>query len=259
MQIRHPSIPGATPISVTIAAIMRRFTKEFTIVNPAGINDSTYANITFWMNGGASGGQKLQAYGLLDGSGGAATAQAPRVALAAPPANTWQLYTVCRLSSLSVCQSAQLHRLGLLLFRIQRAGSNQIPTFYMDDITLVTGTATNPVSAGTNALISILVNAQSNRIAINPMIYGTAFATSNQLMDLNFTMNRSGGNSETRYNWQTNAHNLAADWYFESYPDSSSTPGATADAFVADSVNGGAQPMISILDDREVGRPSWAA
>ncbi|MGH7979777.1 MAG: glycoside hydrolase family 44 protein, partial [Limisphaerales bacterium] len=72
-------------------------------------------------------------------------------------------------------------------------------------------------------------------------------ATSNQLGDLNFTMNRMGGNNETRDNWQINAHNLDADWYFESYPDSSSTtPGNTVDNFVANSKNGGAQPMITI-------------
>ena len=78
------------------------------------------------------------------------------------------------------------------------------------------------------------------------MIYGVAFATSNQLADLNFTMNRSGGNAETRYNWQLNAHNHAADWYFESIDDGNATPGATADAFVANSKYGGAQPMITI-------------
>jgi hypothetical protein len=59
-------------------------------------------------------------------------------------------------------------------------------------------------------------------------------------------MNRSGGNAETSYNWQLNAHNRASDFYFESIDDGNSTPGATADSFVADSKNGGAQAMITI-------------
>src|SRR4029077_8627724 len=59
-------------------------------------------------------------------------------------------------------------------------------------------------------------------------------------------LNRSGGNAETRYNWQLNAHNHANDWYFESLADSPSTPGAAADDFVANSKNGGAEPMITI-------------
>jgi hypothetical protein len=230
-----PVHSGSDSISITIT----NGYDGIQIVNPSGINDSTFTNITFWLNGGASGGQRLQAYGMLN-VGGTVTAQAPRVALATVPANTWQLYTVS-LSSLGVANQANFSG-----FVVQDVSGAPEPKFYLDDITLVSGSVTNPVSSGTNAPITIVMNAQSNRLAISPMIYGTAFATSNQLMDLNFTMNRSGGNSETRYNWQTNAHNLAADWYFESYPDSSSTPGATADAFVSDSVNGGAQPMISI-------------
>jgi hypothetical protein len=63
---------------------------------------------------------------------------------------------------------------------------------------------------------------------------------------LNFPINRSGGNAETRYNWQLNAHNHAADWYFESIDDGDATPGASADDFVANSRNGGAQAMITI-------------
>ena len=91
-----------------------------------------------------------------------------------------------------------------------------------------------------------MVDAQRNRHLISPLIYGVAFASSNQLADGHFTVNRSGGNEETTYNWQANAHGKGADYYFESYPDSSSTPGATADSFVADSKNGGAQTMITV-------------
>jgi hypothetical protein len=127
-------------------------------------------------------------------------------------------------------------------FWLQAEGSSTIPTFYVDDISLVT----NVIIAGTNTPISISINASSNRIPISPLIYGVAFASSNQLSDLNFTMNRSGGNAETCYNWQLNAHNHAADWYFESIDDGNATPGATADAFVANSKYGGAQPMITI-------------
>jgi hypothetical protein len=94
--------------------------------------------------------------------------------------------------------------------------------------------------------VTVQVDALANRHPISPLIYGVAFASSNQMKDLNFTINRSGGNSETRYNWQINAHNLAADWFFESYPDASATSGASADDFVANSKAGSAQPMITI-------------
>jgi hypothetical protein len=44
--------------------------------------------------------------------------------------------------------------------------------------------------------VAITVDAQAGRHPISPLIYGVAFASSNQLADLNFTLNRSGGNSE---------------------------------------------------------------
>jgi hypothetical protein len=46
------------------------------------------------------------------------------------------------------------------------------------------------------------MDANANRRAINPLIYGVAFAETAVLSDLNAPLNRSGGNSTTRYNWQ---------------------------------------------------------
>ena len=76
--------------------------------------------------------------------------------------------------------------------------------------------------------------------------YGVAFASTSDLLDLNSPLNRSGGNSETRYNWQLDAHNRANDWYYISLSDGSGTPGQNADDFVTTSRNGGAEPMLTI-------------
>jgi hypothetical protein len=200
------------------------------------LNSTPYTSISFWADGGASGGQKLQVYGLLDVGGTNNFGQSARYQLASLPAGTWQQFTVS-LSVLGVAGQANFTG-----FAIQDSTGTAQPTFYLDDISLVS--ATN--STATGGPVTITVNAQLNRHVISPQIYGTAFATSNQLQDLNFTMNRSGGNNETRYNWQLNAHNIDADWYFESIADASATPGATADAFVANSKLGGAQAMITI-------------
>ncbi len=193
-------------------------------------NSNGYTNLTFWINGGASGGQQLQIYAELT------NVTEPTITLPKLATNTWQQFTLS-LSALGVANQPDFIR-----FSIQDHLGTAQPTFYVDDITL-TAAPTGPV---TNAPVTITVNAQLNRHPISPQIYGTAFATSNQLQDLNFTMNRSGGNAETSYNWQLNAHNHAADWYFESIDDGNATPGETADAFVANSKNGGAQAMITI-------------
>ena len=104
-----------------------------------------------------------------------------------------------------------------------------------------------PAYAATNATVTIQVDAAADRHPISPLIYGIAFGTSNQLKDLNVPLNRSGGNSTTRYNWTTNASNHASDWYFESLQESGgSAPGATVDQFISDSKNGGAQAAITV-------------
>jgi hypothetical protein len=63
---------------------------------------------------------------------------------------------------------------------------------------------------------------------------------------LNAPLNRMGGNGMTTYNWSLNAENLAADWYFESYPQESATAGEQADTFISESRTGGAAPMITV-------------
>lgn len=116
--------------------------------------------------------------------------------------------------------------------------------FYDASNTLASAAAT--ITVVSNAPVALFVNALANRHPISPLIYGTAFASSNRLAELNFTVNRSGGNSETRYNWQLNAHNRAADWYFQSLADTTNTPGASANDHVAHSKLGGAEPMLTV-------------
>ena len=200
------------------------------------MSDAPYASISFWLNGGASGGQHLQMYGLLEVGTNLNTYAGVSYPLSTPPANTWTNYTVS-LSALGVSNVANFTG-----FVIQDSAGTAEPTFYLDNIQL----NTNASPAGPNPTNYIGIDAGSNRNPISPMIYGVAFATSNELEDLNFTMNRSGGNEESTYNWQINAHGKGADWYFESYPDDSATPGESADSIVANSKATGAQPLITI-------------
>jgi hypothetical protein len=96
--------------------------------------------------------------------------------------------------------------------------------------------------------VNITVNAAIGQHAINPMIYGTAFATTAQLQDLNSPYNRSGGNAETRYNWQNNSSNHASDWYFETIASDNggSNPSGDADYFISTTKAAGAQATITI-------------
>jgi hypothetical protein len=197
----------------------------------SAFDSSVYTNLTFWINGGASGGQQLQIYAEL------ATGAKPAINLPTLAANTWQQISFS-LAALGVANQPNFIR-----FSIQDRSGAAEPTFYVDDIILQAGA---PILPGTNANVTIQIDAQANRHAINPLIYGVAFASSSQLLDLNAPLHRSGGNGTTTYNWQNNAWNHAADWYFESIAESSSAAGGDGDDFITTSKNGGAQAMLTI-------------
>ncbi|HZL13400.1 MAG TPA: glycoside hydrolase family 44 protein [Verrucomicrobiae bacterium] len=226
-----PVHSGDDSVSVTIANAW----DGLQIVH-ASMDDSAYTNINFWLNGG-SGGQKLQVYGLLN-IGGTVTAQSARFLIGPLVVGSWQQFKV-PLSALGI--AGQNNFSG---FVIQDALGTTQPTFYVDDITLQSGP---PPPSATNANVTVQIDALMNRHPINPLIYGVAFATtSSQLSDLNVPIHRSGGNATTRYNWQINAANRAADWYFESIAEKSSVPGGDGDDFIQESKTGGAQAMLTI-------------
>jgi len=209
---------GTKSISVTAGAWQAIY------LHHDAFDSSGFTNVTFWIHGGSPGGQRLQLQALLSG--------AAQTAFPIRATNGWQEITVS-LATLGAANKPDLDG-----FWIQDSTGAAQPTFYIDDVRLIAGAPSGP--------ITLQVDASANRHAIDPRIYGVAFASQAQVADLNTPLNRSGGNSESRYNWQINAHNRAADWYFESLADSSATPGAEADNHVSASKLGGAEPMLSI-------------
>ena len=191
---------------------------------------SQFTNLTFWINGG-SGGQLVQVQATISGA-----AQTP-VVLAALPVNAWRQETIS-LAALGVANATAFDG-----FWIQAQSGSLIPTFYVDDISL----STNAVTVGTNSTVAVQIDAAGKLRAINPLIYGVAFAgNSNQLLDLNVPLHRSGGNSETRYNWSNNVTSIASDYYFECLPSSPNVPGGDADNFFQMSKGGGAAAMLTV-------------
>ena len=103
----------------------------------------------------------------------------------------------------------------------------------------------NP-SYAQNAAVTVSVNAQANRRAISPQIYGIAYGSSAVLSDLNIPLNRLGGNNTSRYNWMLNADNRANDYYFESIGDASAVAGERGDTFFSTTRSANAQAMVTI-------------
>src|SRR5947209_17393872 len=84
------------------------------------------------------------------------------------------------------------------------------------------------------------VDANANVHAIDPNIYGSAFASTAQLADLRLPLNRNGGNASDTYSLAQDATNHASDWFFESIPLGSGN-GQGMDSFISATKAGGAQ------------------
>jgi len=89
------------------------------------MSTALYGSLSFWMNGGAKGGQVIAVQGVLSG-----TAQTT-YRLPALAANTWKQFTI-PLSSLGVADKTDFDR-----FWFQLTSSGTTNTFYIDDVQLV--------------------------------------------------------------------------------------------------------------------------
>ncbi len=101
------------------------------------------------------------------------------------------------------------------------------------------------ISEGGSAII-ITVDAAKSRRAIDPRIYGSAYADDAAIKDLRLPVHRLGGNNTSRYNWKQNADNRGNDWFFQSIGDDSPVPGERIDTFITRSKKNGTEPMITV-------------
>jgi len=165
-----------------------------------GMTNTAYASISFWLNGGASGGQQLQMYGNLY-VGGANTAQSARYHLNTPLANMWQQYIV-PLSALGVANTTNFTG-----FAIQDSVGSAEPTFYLDDIQLVNATAPALTHLTVSASQSIRT-ADARWFGMNVAVWDSAFDTSLTLTVLTNIGARAlrfpGGSASDDYHWVYN-------------------------------------------------------
>jgi hypothetical protein len=98
-----------------------------------------------------------------------------------------------------------------------------------------------------NSATTVSVDVSANRHPINPNVYGINWGEAPDAA-LNVTISRHGGNANSRYNWQLDAHSSGSDWYFETYSDGNTTPGASVDDSIRTSRAAltGAELMITI-------------
>lgn len=155
---------------------------------------AAYSNLTFWANGGASGGQALQLY-LQYG-----TNSGPTVALAKLPANSWQFYQVS-LAKLGVANVTNLNRINLQLTTSGSSG-----TFYVDDVQLTAKPA--PLVHLTVQAGAPIRSADFRWFGVNTAVWDGNFdtaATIDLLREMGTRILRfPGGSLSDEYHWASN-------------------------------------------------------
>ncbi len=162
------------------------------------MTNAAFGAVIFWLNGGPTGGQRLQMYGNL---GVVPVAPSARYYLAAPPANTWQQYVV-PLAALGVANTTNFSG-----FAFQDSTGSAKPVFYLDDIQLVStsGPAIThlPVNAGRTVR-----TADARWFGINAAQWDITFDTPSTISQLAAIGARSlrfpGGANSDDYNWLYN-------------------------------------------------------
>jgi hypothetical protein len=145
---------------------------------------------------------------------------------------------------------ATLARLNVM----DRIGAAQ-NTFFLDDIELLplpVGQATPTPAPGPALSIDIA----ADRAPISPLIYGMNFGDFLQAdmalaAELDLPVQRWGGNSVTRYNWQIDTINTANDYFFQNIRNENSNTntlpsGSASDRFVAANKANGTHSIITV-------------
>ena len=101
------------------------------------------------------------------------------------------------------------------------------------------------------ATIAVNIDPNADRHAVSPQIFGMNFGDAAQMSRLKVPVRRWGGNSVTRYNWETDTHNTASDWFFTNYasdvPNPAALPdGSSADTFVDEIRAAGGEALITV-------------
>lgn len=108
-------------------------------------------------------------------------------------------------------------------------------------------------ASGIAAPISVSVDFAANVHPVSPLIFGVAHGISVGNVQMGYRVDRWGGISIARWNWQIDVHNTASDYSCENIPDCEAsictgTPplGKSTDAFIGATQVSGALPSATI-------------
>jgi alpha-N-arabinofuranosidase len=181
-----PIYTGSYDISVTVSNY-----SALSIQYPSWLNNSPYASLTFWINGGPVGGQQLTVYGTLNNFG-----QTAYPLTLAP--NIWR-QVIIPLSTLGVANKTNFTGLW-----IQGSLATAQPTFYVDDVQLNATTA--PAVVNLNVDVSqTMRTADARWFGLNTATWDGYLGSSSTLPALKnagvLALRWPGGSTSDDYNW----------------------------------------------------------
>ena len=200
-----------------------------------------YQDLTFWVHGGSAGGQTIWVIVTDNYVAVSATIDvATLVPGGAIEPGRWQLATL-DFDEQSLT-SGTFNGLNIM----DGIGTLQ-PPLYIDDIVFDERTSAPPAGDP----VGVTVDTSANVHPFSPYIFGVAFGDASRNGEVGYTVDRWGGNSVTRYNWQVDVHSTASDYYYENIPgasDRTEVPpiGNDADAFVGAALAAGIEPLMTI-------------
>jgi alpha-L-arabinofuranosidase len=163
-------------------------------IHHADFDTTLYTNISFWINGGASGGQPLQISGILGTS-----SQSP-TSLPILPANSWQQLSI-PLTSLGIA-----NKTNCTGFWIQMKGGGNTNDFFVDDIQLIS----KPGPAQTHITVNVnqpLRQVDARLFGVNTAIWDANFDKPETLSLLRemgcLALRFPGGSLSDQYHWAT--------------------------------------------------------
>jgi len=203
-----PVHSGNNSVSVSIASAWQ----GLQIVHSA-FDSTPYGSVSFWINGGASGGQQLQVSGLAQ-VGTTQNVWQTAFSLGTLPTSSWQQFTI-PLSALGLANKS--NATGIVIQ--DRIGAAQ-PTFYVDDIQFNAKAAPALVHVSLNATQSVRT-ADARHFGVNFTMWDSNFDPPNHTTTISLlkemgclTARMPGGSLSDEYHWASNT-TLANTWQWQ--------------------------------------------
>lgn len=234
------SFTQTSPVHAGSAAIGVSYTGGWSGLQlgaPSAFDVTQYDSLRFWVHGGSAGGQGVQ---VTVGSNATGASVSQTIM---PTAGAWTRVDV------PLAELGSPRQVDYIQWFNATPGAQ--PAYSLDDVAFTSAGLPTPTPAPPGSGPSLAVDVGTNRRPISPYIYGMNFADEALAAELALPVRRFGGNATTRYNWQNDTSNRAADWYFENIPSDHPNPallpnGSDADEFVEQDRRTGTASLLTM-------------